>query len=159
MAELAAPEDEVLRLLLVENQKTAPAETVLWVYARRLAITHTWLSDHPALAGYPFARLADDPFPCLRALVTRDPATPPEVIERLSHDQDPAVRTEMARDRRLPVARVLEMFEDHSTTEGAAANPHLPLPVMQSILAAESHDDRRPSSLLPPEGGGQAPIS
>ncbi|MGK5680177.1 hypothetical protein [Actinoplanes sp. URMC 104] len=136
MAALAADDDEDVRLLLVESQKAAPPETVLWVYARNLAITHSWLPDHPALAGYPFARLAEDPFPRLRALVTRDPATPPEVIERLSHDPDPAVRTEMARDRRLPVARVLELFEDHSTTEGAAANPRLPLPVMHSIVAA-----------------------
>ena len=136
VAELAAQEDEVVRLLLVENQPTAPPETVLWVYARHLAITHTWLPDHSALAGYPFARLAEDPFPRLRALVTRDPATAPNIIERLSHDPDPAVRTEMARDRRLPVARVLELYEDYSTTEGASANPRLPLSVMQSILAA-----------------------
>jgi len=142
VAELAAHEDEVVWLLLVEHQPDAPAETVLAVYARNMAITHHVLPDHPALAGYPFARLADDPYPRLRALVTRDPATAPDVIERLSHDPDPAVRTEMARDRRLPVARVLELFDDESTTEGAAANPWLPLPIMKAVLSLESHPPR-----------------
>ena len=136
VAALAAPEDEVVRLLLVENQKAAPPETVLWVYARNLAITHFWLPRHPALAGYPFARLADDPFPRLRALITRDPATRPEVIERLSHDPDALVRAEMAADPRLSAARLLELFDDESTAEGAAANPSLPLPAMADILAS-----------------------
>jgi hypothetical protein len=136
LATLAAPEDEVVRLLMVETQEAAPPETVLWVYARHLAITHFWLPNHPALAGYPFARLADDPYPRLRALVTRDPATPPEVIERLSHDPDPSVRTEMATDPRLSATRLLELFDDESTAEGAAANPNLPVPVMADILAS-----------------------
>lgn len=136
MATLAVAEDEVVRLLLVEHQEAAPAETVLWVYARNLAITHFALTEHPGLTGFPFARLADDPYPRLRALVARDPAAAPDLIERLSHDPDPAVRAEMARDRRLPVERVLELLDDESTAEDAAANPRLPLPVMELVLAS-----------------------
>lgn len=34
------------------------------------------------------------------------------------------------------MARVLELLDDEPAAEGAAANPRLPLPVVESILVA-----------------------
>ena len=41
----------------------------------------------------------------------------------------------MADDRRLSPGRVLELFEEAASTEPAAANPKLPVPLMHQILA------------------------
>jgi hypothetical protein len=45
------------------------------------------------------------------------------------------VRQQTAGDPRLSPNRVLELFDDPATAGAAAANPHLPVPVMQHVLA------------------------
>jgi hypothetical protein len=64
-----------------------------------------------------------------------DPEAAPELVERLSHDPHPAVRTSVAADPRLSPGRVLELFDDPLVTGQAAASPHLPTVVMERILA------------------------
>jgi hypothetical protein len=92
------------------------------------------LLDHPSLQRNGLARLADSPNPRARAVAVLDPDAAPELIERLSHDPDPMVRVRTANDPRLSPSRVLELFDDPSTTGAAAANPHLPVPVIHRVL-------------------------
>jgi hypothetical protein len=135
IAVLAEDDDFAVRLLLCENQMDVPGETVLATFLEARTMTRGRLLSHPAFQRVGLARLADHPDPGARCLVMLDPEAPPQVVERLSHDPHPAVRESTARDRRLSPGRVLELFDDPLTTEGAAANPHLPVPVMERILA------------------------
>jgi hypothetical protein len=135
VAVLTTDDDFAVRLLLCENHAGVPAETVLMTYLEARTMTRGRLLHHPAFERTGLARLAESPIPRARCLVVLDPEAPSELIEHLSHDPDPAVRASTAADRRLSPGRVLELFDDPSTTAQAAANPHLPLPVMERILA------------------------
>jgi hypothetical protein len=135
IAVLAADDDFAVRLLLCEHHADIPAETVLATYLEARTVTSGRLLRHPSFQRVGLARLADSPEPGARALVSLDPEAPPELVERLSHDPHPTVRAWMADDRRLSPGRVLELFDEPPTTEGAAANPRLPVPVMRRILA------------------------
>jgi hypothetical protein len=135
VAVLATDDDFAVRLLLCENHAEVPSETVLNTYLEARTMTRGRLLDHPALTRVGLARLADFPDPGARCLAVLDPEAPAELVERLSHDPHPAVRTWVAADPRLSSKRVLELFDDPLTTGQAAANPHLPVPVMQRILA------------------------
>jgi hypothetical protein len=111
---------------------------VLATYLEARTLSRGRLLDHPALRGLGLARLADSSDPSARCLVVLDPDASPELLERLSHDPHPAVRASTADDQRLSLARVLELFDDPPTTEQAAANPHLPIHLMERILADAS---------------------
>jgi hypothetical protein len=137
VAVLATDEDFAVRLLLCENHADVPGETVLATYLEARTLSRGQLLDHPALPRRGLARLADSSDPSARCLVVLDPDASPELLERLSHDAHPAVRASTADDQRLSLARVLELFDDPLTTERAAANPHLPIHVMERILADE----------------------
>jgi hypothetical protein len=50
----------------------------------------------------------------------------------------------MAKDRRLSRDRVVELFDDPQTAEAAAANPNLPVDLMERILADAVDLPRRP---------------
>ena len=108
---------------------------MLATYLEARTLSRGLLLEHPALRRRGLARLADSSDPSARCLVVLDPDASPELVERLSHDAHPAVRASTADDQRLSLARVLELFDDPPTTEGAAANPHLPIHVMERILA------------------------
>jgi hypothetical protein len=135
VAVLSADDDFAVRLLLCENHADVPAELVLTTFLEARTLSRGRLLGHPAFPHVGLARLADSPDPAARCLVTLDPQAPPELVERLSHDPHPGVRACAAADRRLSTGRVLELFDDPSTTERAAANPHLPVPVMERVLA------------------------
>lgn len=135
IAVLARDDDFAVRLLLCEQHRVVPAETVLTTYLEARTVTRGRLLEHPSFVRAGLARLAGSPDPQARALVVLDPDAPPELIERLSHDPHPMVRNWMADDPRLTPGRVLELFEDESTAGGAAASPHLPVPLMQRALA------------------------
>ncbi|MFC4071373.1 hypothetical protein [Actinoplanes subglobosus] len=132
LAALTADPDPVVRALLCAHQAHAPGELVLQTY---LATGDDDLLRHPAFPRTDLARLADDPAPEARALVMLDPATPPAVIEQLSHDPSGPVRSAAAADARLPQARLLALLESPATAEAAAANPALPPRVISRLLA------------------------
>ncbi|WP_067502654.1 hypothetical protein [Actinoplanes sp. TFC3] len=132
---LAEDTDFAVRLLLCEYNATVAPQRVVTTFLEATTMTAGRLLDHPRLRDFPFASLAEDPHPGARALVPRDPNAAPGLIERLSHDEYAVVRARMASDRRLSPARVLELFDADETTEAAAANPHLPVDMMELILA------------------------
>lgn len=137
VAVLAADPDPAVRLLLCENQAAAPADLLVRTCREAGPVTAGDLARHPAFPRTDLARHASDPDWRARALVRLDPTAPATLIDRLSHDEHPSVRAAMADDPRLSTARVLELFADPSTTVPAAANPRLPRPLMDRILAGE----------------------
>jgi hypothetical protein len=136
IAALAADDDFPVRLLLCENQEAVPADLVVRTYLEARVITRSNLLSHPAIAGADLTRYADSPHWGARALVVLDHDAPAELIERLSRDEHPGVRSWAARDARLSGRRLLELFEDPETTAAAAANPNLPVELMVAILEA-----------------------
>jgi hypothetical protein len=135
VAVLATDDDFAVRLLLCENHSDVPGETVLATYLGARTLSRGRLLDHPALQSVGLACLAEASDPAARCLVVLDPDAPPALLELLSHDPHPAVRASTAHDPRLSPARVLELFDDPMTTEHAAANPHLPVHIMEGVLA------------------------
>ena len=135
VAVLATDDDFAARLLLCERHTNVPSETVLTTYLEARTMTRGRLLNHPSFQRIGLARLADSPNREARALVVLDPEAPPRLIEQLSNDPDPMVRASTAGDRRLSPGRVLELFDDPPTAGAAAANPHLPVPVMHRVLA------------------------
>ena len=132
---LAADDDFAVRLLLCENHAGVPGELVLRTYLEARVITRSDLLHHPSFPRAGLARLADSANWDARKLVALDPAASATLIERLSHDEHPTVRSWMAGDRRLSRDRLVELFDDPQTTEAAAANPNLPVDLMERILA------------------------
>ncbi|GIJ43405.1 hypothetical protein Val02_02910 [Virgisporangium aliadipatigenens] len=134
VALLAADPDPAVRLLLCERNPQAPGEVVLATYLEARVVTIGRLLQHPNFPRDGLARRADSPDPRIRALATLDPGAGPELIERLSRDPHPLVRAWAAGDRRLPAARVCELFEDPAVAGQAARNPRLPVAFMERIL-------------------------
>ncbi|GAA3233474.1 hypothetical protein ACFO1B_23195 [Dactylosporangium siamense] len=136
IAKLAADDDFPVRLLLCENQEAVPTDLVVRTYLEARVITRSQLLAHPSIVGGDLTRYADSPHWGARALVVLDRHAPAELIDRLSRDEHPGVRSWVAHDARLSQERLLELFEDPETTEAAAANPNLPVEVMEAILEA-----------------------
>jgi len=136
IATLAADDDFPVRLLLCENQPAVPADLVVRTYLEARVITRGGLLSHPAIVGADLTRYADSPHWGARALVVLDRHAPADLIERLSRDEHPGVRSWVAGDARLSHQRLLELFKDPETTAAAAANPSLPVELMVAILDA-----------------------
>jgi hypothetical protein len=134
IAALCADDDFAVRLLLCERQTDVPAELVVRTYLEARVITREELLRHPALKEADLTRYADSPHWEARAIVVLDRHAPAELIERLSHDEDDSVRCWMAHDDRLPLTRVIELFDDPATSAAASANPRLPVELMEKIL-------------------------
>ncbi|MGB2570801.1 hypothetical protein ACPFP2_20460 [Micromonospora citrea] len=134
VALLAADEDFAVRLMLCEHHPDPPGGLLLATYLEREAYSLARLLRHPNFPTVGLARLADSPAPRARALVAHDPQAPPALIERLSHDDTPEVRSAMARDGRLPLQRLMQLFDDRELAGSAAANPRLPVPMMLRVL-------------------------
>ncbi|WP_432824508.1 hypothetical protein [Dactylosporangium sp. CA-092794] len=139
IAVLAADGDFAVRLLLCENHRVVPGETVLATYLESRVITAAAMLHHPSFPRRGLAAGADSPDPRLRALAHLDPDAPAGLVDRLSRDEDPRVRGWTAQDRRLTAARVLELLEDPATAEPAAANPNLPVNAWDRIFAEAEH--------------------
>jgi hypothetical protein len=136
IAMLAADDDFPVRLLLCENQESVPTDLVVRTYLEARVITRGGLLSHPAIVDADLTGYADSPYWGARALVVRDRCAPAELIDRLSHDEHPGVRTWVAGDTRLSQERLLELLEDPETAAAAAANPNLPVELMVAILDA-----------------------
>jgi hypothetical protein len=134
VARLVDDDDFAVRLLLCEYQVNVSADTVLATYLQATTLSRGRLLTHPALRGADLVHFADSDDPSARCLVRRDPTAAAALIEGLSHDPHPAVRASTASDARLSLGRLLELFDDPSTTEAAASNPRLPVSVMELIL-------------------------
>jgi hypothetical protein len=132
---LAADEDFAVRLMLCENQTEVPGDLVVDTYLKAQFFTREKLLKHPSLVNAGLARHADSPNPDARALVHLDPDAPSALVEQLSHDTDRRVRSSMARDGRLSIARLRELFEHPDTAEAAARNPRLPGDLIERTLA------------------------
>lgn len=146
-------DDFAVRLLLCERHSGVTHEAVLYTYLEATTATRGRLLDHPSFQRIELTQLAESPDPWARALVVRDPEAAPQLIERLSHDPRPEVRNSTAGDPRLSPSRVLDLFDDPETAGAAAANPHLPVPVMHRVLVdaatlADGGVDGRPAVLL-----------
>ncbi|MFB7449380.1 hypothetical protein [Streptomyces sp. NPDC056194] len=79
-------------------------------------------------------RLGDASEPEARRPTLRDPGATPALVERLSRDPAVRVREAAALDRRLPVARLLELLEDPKVGRAAARSPLPPVPEMRALL-------------------------
>jgi hypothetical protein len=141
IATLAADDDFPVRLLLCEKQEAVPADLVVRTFLEARVITRGRLLSHPAIVGADLTGYANSPHWAARALVVRDRRAPAELIERLSRDEHPGVRNWVAEDPRLSQQRLLELLEDPETAAAAAANPALPLEVMEAILEAPIDGD------------------
>ncbi|QFG25061.1 LRV domain-containing protein [Actinomadura sp. WMMB 499] len=134
VARLADDEDRLVRLFLAENHPGPPGSLLLRTV---LEFASFAVDDMPRHPNFPrdamryFARSADER---LRGFVIFDPEIPAEVIERLSHDPDRGVRARMAGDPRLPLDRLLVLLDEPGTASAAAANPALPVEVMERII-------------------------
>jgi hypothetical protein len=79
--------------LLCEKHADVPGELVLRTYLEARVITRSDLLHHPNFPRADLARLADSANWEARKLVVLDPGAPAALIERLSHDQHPGVRS------------------------------------------------------------------
>ncbi|WP_225826638.1 hypothetical protein [Streptomyces naphthomycinicus] len=125
VARLAQDDDPGVRVLLAQNHPDAPAALLLRSF---LEYTGRERDRLPTLPNFPrtgLAGLAGHADPLVRALVARDPATEPSVVERLTHDPDPGVRTALTRHPGLPAHRLSELLGDPELAHAAAANPAL----------------------------------
>ncbi|WP_086827854.1 hypothetical protein [Streptomyces sp. NRRL B-24572] len=132
---LAGDADFGVRLLLAERHPLAPPELLLDLY---LNGTHRAVGSLVSRPQFPAAglaaRFADAPDPEARVLALRDPGATSALVERLSRDPAARVREAAALDRRLPVARLVELLEDPHVGAAAACNPELPVTEMRALL-------------------------
>ncbi|MFE5595260.1 hypothetical protein [Streptomyces sp. NPDC056549] len=132
---LAGDADFAVRLLLAERHPLAPPELLLDLYLNGSHRAVGMLTSRPRFpAAGLAARFADAPDPRARALSLRDPGATPALVERLSRDPEPRVREAAALDRRLPVARLVELLEDPEVGAAATCNPALPVAEMRALL-------------------------
>ncbi|MDV9175838.1 hypothetical protein R6V09_37690 [Streptomyces sp. W16] len=136
---LARDEDFAVRLLLCEFHPEPPPELLLDLY---LYGSHRAVEMLIAKPGFPSAGLAarflDSPDPRQRRLALRDPALTPEDLDRLSREGLPGL---VARDPRLPLARIRELLADPDMLGSVAGNPALPVEDMQRLLDAAGVPD------------------
>ncbi|MER5206449.1 hypothetical protein [Streptomyces sp. NPDC002825] len=132
---LAGDEDFAVRLLLAEYHPLAPPELLLDLYLNGTHRAVGMLASRPRFPAEGLAaRFADAPDPEARALALRDPAATPALVERLSRDPEARVRERAGLDRRLPVARLVELLDDPDVGAAAACNPALPVTEMRALL-------------------------
>jgi hypothetical protein len=131
---LAEDPDFAVRLLLCENHPDAPADLLLRTYLAAQVITSGDLLAKPNFPRSGLARHATSQDPQRRGLALLDPATTPEQVERLSHDEQRNVRSPAASDQRLSLTRVQELLTHPATAESAARNPVVPVRLMHEIL-------------------------
>ncbi|MGX1507440.1 UNVERIFIED_CONTAM: hypothetical protein RKD43_006065 [Streptomyces graminofaciens] len=135
VALLARDEDLGVRVLLAHNHPAPPPELLLRSYLEHHGPARDLLTEHPRfpVAGLG-ARFADAAVPDERRLAVLDPELAPTVADRLTRDPDPAIRAGAARHPRLPGGRLLALLADGELGGPAAANPTLPVAVMQGLL-------------------------
>ncbi|MGH4030954.1 HEAT repeat domain-containing protein [Actinomycetota bacterium Odt1-20B] len=153
---LADDEDRVVQLFLAESCDDAPAEMLLrvWQWWTGSFSHPDRPRDHPRFPRHDLLRYADDPNPRMRQLALDDPQSTPELVERLSRDDDADVRHRAAQAPRLTLTSAVRLLDDpkDAVRRAAAQHPHLPTPVVVKLLSdVETAQEaaRRPSLPLP----------
>ncbi|WP_328907858.1 hypothetical protein OG230_35365 [Streptomyces sp. NBC_00234] len=130
---LAGDEDYYVRLMLCENNH-APHELLVEMFADWQGLSWGMLAFRRNFARPGLARFAEDPNHRLRYAALFDPEAPPELVERLSYDEDAMVRRQAVGDPRLPHARLIEMLGAGAMPTTAARNPALSPELMHRLL-------------------------
>ncbi|MCX4767181.1 hypothetical protein OG562_40685 [Streptomyces sp. NBC_01275] len=136
VARLAADDDLGVRVLLAQHHPDAPPSVVLRSFLEYTGPERAHLLTRPNFPADGLAGHADDEDPEVRALAARDPATPPDTVERLTRDPEPAVRAAFARHPNLPADRLAELLDDEELVHEAAANPALEVDVIRRLVRA-----------------------
>ncbi|WP_328719247.1 hypothetical protein OHT52_06905 [Streptomyces sp. NBC_00247] len=131
-----ADDDLGVRVLLAQNHPDAPAPLLLRSFVEYTGAERAHLTTRPDFPTEGLAAFADHEEPAVRALATRDPATGPAVVDRLSRDPDPAVRAAAARHPNLPRPRLAELLDDEELAHAAAANPALSPDAVRRLVDA-----------------------
>lgn len=135
---LARDEDRVVQLFLAESCDDAPADMLLrvWRWWTGSLTVPDRPRGHPNFPRHDLMRYADDPSPRMRRLALDDPASTPELVERLSRDSSAEVRYRAATDPRLSAAAAARLLEDphDSVRYAAAVHPHLPARLLTGLL-------------------------
>lgn len=124
----------MVRMYVCEKQPDAPAEALLRMVQEWDSCSRYDMLDGPRFPRKGLARYADHPSPCARRLAVYDPDAPPELIERLSHDESVWIRQHAADDDRLSPARIDELPREFGLARTAARNPALTGPAMHRLL-------------------------
>ncbi|WP_411104120.1 Mucin-2 [Streptomyces sp. cmx-4-9] len=133
---LARSGDPLVEDLLSVHHPATPEEVLMRVYARLGGTFSAWMAEtHPRFprAGLA-ARYADHPDGNHRRLALRDPAAPPALVERLSHDPAVWTRQAAAGDPRLPLPRLREVLQIPELASSAGANPAVPAAELAAVL-------------------------
>ncbi|MGW0395871.1 hypothetical protein ACWDYJ_34375 [Streptomyces sp. NPDC003042] len=130
---LAADDDYYVRLMLCENDH-APHELLVEMFTDWHGLSWGLLASRRNFARPGLARFADDPNYRLRYAALFDPEAEPQLVERLSHDENDTVRRHAVADPRLPYTRLIEMLGEGEMSRTAALNPALPVELMHQLL-------------------------
>ncbi|MFC9246203.1 hypothetical protein ACFT7S_20040 [Streptomyces sp. NPDC057136] len=130
---LAGDDDYYVRLMLCENDH-APHELLVEMFADWQGLSWGMLAFRRNFARPGLARFADDPNHRLRYAALFDPEAEPELVERLSYDENDVVRRQAVQDPRLPHTRLIEMLGEGGKPQTAALNPSLPPELMHQLL-------------------------
>ncbi|WP_405661773.1 hypothetical protein OG379_11495 [Streptomyces sp. NBC_01166] len=130
---LAADDDYFVRLMLCENDH-APHELLVEMFADWRGLSWGMLAYRRNFARPGLARFADDPNYRLRYAALFDPEAEPELVGRLSYDEEDMVRRHAAADPRLPLPRLVELLGGDGLPRSAAGNPALPAGLMHRLL-------------------------
>jgi hypothetical protein len=137
---LARDEDFVVRLLLAEHCRQAPADLLLRTWHEWTGFSRADLVKHPNFPRRGLARHLDDPESFSgsedRYLALQDPEVGVDRAVALSNDPDPWIRRCSLANPTLPASRIAELADDSDPTVRitAAAHPGLPLDVLRALL-------------------------
>lgn len=158
-AELLARDDDfVVRLLLAENCRQAPADLLLRTWHEWMGFSRAELVEHPNFPRRGLARHLDGPESFSgsedRYLALQDPELVVDRAVALSHDPDPWIRRCSLANPTLPADRIAELADDPDPTVriAAAAHPGLSLDVLRALLDRPDTATAAASNpALPPE--------
>ncbi|MEU2390521.1 PE-PGRS family protein [Streptomyces sp. NPDC007369] len=136
---LARDTDRVVRLFLAERCEDAPADLLLevWQWWNGSLSSPDRPYGHPNFPRRDLLRFAADPHPRLRQLAADDPDSTPGLVERFGRDAHEEVRLRAATDPRLSADSAVRLLgdPDSSVRAAAARHPRLPVPVLARLLA------------------------
>lgn len=131
---LAADPDREVRSLLAHSHSGAPPELMIEVFVAEPK-NRAVLMHRPQMPRTGLAHLLDHPDPQVRALAAADRTLPQPPVAQLD-DEDELVRRTAAANPLLPLEMVERLLQDPCHAEGAAANPGLDGEALHGLLDA-----------------------